>query len=158
MPAMTLRPFDPAHAATVSSWARTDAEVRAWCAWTQAPVAPEAVAAWGREEGVRAYALAEEGRPVAYGELWVDPEEQEVELARLIVDPGHRGRGVGRLLAARLAAQARSVYPRVHLRVQPDNAVAQRCYAAAGFVRVSAAEEERWNRGQPVPYVWMTFR
>jgi hypothetical protein len=31
--------------------------------------------------------LREDGRPVAYGELWHDADEDEIGLARLIVDP-----------------------------------------------------------------------
>ena len=157
-PPPTLVPFDPAHAATVSSWARTDAEVRAWCARDLAPVPPEAIAAWGREEGVRAHALLEGGRPVAYGELWVDAEAGEVEVARLLVDPERRGLGLGRFLAARLAERARGIHPRVFLRVHPDNAIARRCYAAAGFERVPPQDEDLWNRGQPARYVWMAHR
>ena len=65
--------------------------------------------------------------------LWVDYAEAEVELARLIVDPGERGQGLGRRLVAGLADLARSRYPRVFLRVHPDNIAAQRCYAGSGF-------------------------
>lgn len=40
----------------------------------------------------------------------------------------------------------------------PGNAAALACYRAAGFAgfaRLDPATEERWNRGQPRPYVWM---
>jgi RimJ/RimL family protein N-acetyltransferase len=43
----------------------------------------------------------------------------------------------------------------VFLRVLPDNVVAQRAYAAAGFARVSPQLEQEWNSGQPAQYVWM---
>jgi ribosomal protein S18 acetylase RimI-like enzyme len=152
---MELRPFDPVHAPTVASWARTDDEARAWCARDRAPVPPEAVLSWSREDGVAAYLLHDEDGPVAYGELWVDDDDREVELARLIVDPKRRSRGVGRRLAVSLAEAARRSHPRVFLRVRPENAAALRCYSAAGFRRVSAATEEAWNRGQPAVYVWM---
>ena len=46
----------------------------------------------------------------------------------------------------------------VTLRVHSRNDVAIRCYHAAGFERVSAAEEIEWNKGQPVVYVWMAHR
>ena len=43
----------------------------------------------------------------------------------------------------------------VFMRVHPDNAVALRSYAGAGFVPVSAAEAAAWNVGQPTQYVWL---
>jgi hypothetical protein len=49
-------------------------------------------------------------------------------------------------------------HPFVALRVHPDNAVARRCYAAAGFERATPSEEDEWNRGQPVAFVWMVWR
>ena len=104
---------------------------------------------------------APDGRlAVAYGELWPDPAESEVELARLIVDPRRRNRHVGRALAGRLAARAAADHPElglVVLRVQPGNEAAMRAYAAAGFQRVGPEEEAAWNRGQRVAWAWMRF-
>ncbi|MGI3223421.1 GNAT family N-acetyltransferase [Streptomyces sp. GTA36] len=60
--------------------------------------------------------LVEDERPVAYGELWFDAEEDEVELARIIVAPDARGRGLGRVLvrgSARRGPQLRTL-GRVH--------------------------------------------
>jgi hypothetical protein len=45
----------------------------------------------------------------------------------------------------------------VFLRVRPDNAPALRCYAAAGFARVPAADEAAFNQGQPGPYAWLAY-
>jgi ribosomal protein S18 acetylase RimI-like enzyme len=162
-PARRLVPFEPRRAARVASWAATPAEVRAWCARDEAPVPAAVVAAWAAAADVEAFLLLDAGadggeEPVAYGELWVDEAEGEVELARLIVDPAHRGRGVGRALARALAARARDDHPAlplVALRVLPDNAAALRAYAAAGFVRVDPPTEAAWNAGQPVAWAWM---
>ncbi|WP_146009406.1 hypothetical protein [Deinococcus planocerae] len=58
-------------------------------AWhVPSPPSPEVVLAWQRDAvvEVRSFVLVR-GEPLAYGELWIDREEQEVELARLIVDP-----------------------------------------------------------------------
>ena len=44
---------------------------------------------------MRAFVLCDARRPVAYGEVWIDEKEQEVELARILVDPGFRRRGHG---------------------------------------------------------------
>jgi ribosomal protein S18 acetylase RimI-like enzyme len=162
---MPLRPFDTADAATVAGWARTAEEASMWCGHAGWPVPADKVAEWSTEDDVRAFGLYAEpvGRSassrteddlVGYGELWFDPDESEVELARLIIDPRYRGRGAGRELVAELVARADS--PQIFLRVHPDNAVALHCYAGAGFVRVDAVRETEWNEFQPVPYVWLT--
>jgi ribosomal protein S18 acetylase RimI-like enzyme len=147
--------FETELATTVSGWATTDAEVQAWCSRDHAPVAPEVIIGWSEPEDVTAYAGWVEGTPVAYGELWLDDEEAEVELARLIVAPDHRRRGLGRELVVELTELARQHHETVALRVVATNSQARRCYESAGFERVSAAEEQEWNQGQPVAYVWM---
>lgn len=103
-----LRPFPAELAGVVSGWARTDEEALMWCGAGAAPVPAEQVSAWACEDGVQPFGLYRGQRLVAYGELWVDDEEAEVELARLIVNPGERGQGLGRYLAAGLACAARS--------------------------------------------------
>jgi ribosomal protein S18 acetylase RimI-like enzyme len=129
-----------------------------WCGRPAAPVPAGQINAWAHEDGVEPFGLYREGRLVGYGELWVDDDEAEVELARLIVDPGERGQGLGRCLVTGLADLARSRYPRVFLRVHPDNIAAQRCYAAAGFGPVEPQQAAAWNASQPVDYVWLTAR
>ena len=97
-----------------------------------------------------------DGEPVAYGEIWEDADENEAELARLIVDPARRGLGLGRTLVRELLAEARRRgWSDVWLRVVPDNEPALRAYAAAGFTRASAEEEAAFNVGQPVGFAWM---
>jgi len=144
-------------AGVVSGWARTDEEVLMWCGAAAAPVAAEQISAWAREDGVEPFGLYRGQRLVAYGELWVDDGEAEVELARLVVDPGERGQGLGRRLAAGLARLARSRHPRVFLRVHPGNIVAQRCYATAGFAPVEPHQAASWNVGQPIGYLWLSL-
>lgn len=154
---LRLRPFRADSASVVSSWATTDEEVIMWCGRLARPVPPEQINAWAREEGVQPFGLYRSGRLVAYGELWVDDGEAEVELARLIVDPSERGQGLGRHLTAGLADLARSRYPRVFLRVHPDNIAAQRCYAAAGFQPVEPDQAAAWNACQPIQYIWLSL-
>lgn len=150
-------PFDGAAAALVAGWGCTADEVRQWCGHPTAPVPAGMIRSWSAPPDVAAFLLVDGEDPVGYGELWVDDEEGEVELAHVIVAPDRRGQGVGRRLVEVLVAQARRHHPVVTLRVHPDNAAAQRCYLAAGFVRASAEEESAWNRLQPVDYVWMVL-
>ena len=154
---LRLHPFPADSASVVSSWATTDEEVVMWCGRPAAPVPPEQINAWASEDGGQPFGLYRDGQLVAYGELWVDDGEAEVELARLIVDPRERGQRLGRRLVAGLADLARSRYPRVFLRVHPDTIAAQRCYAAAGFQPVEPDQAAVWNASQPVDYIWLSL-
>jgi ribosomal protein S18 acetylase RimI-like enzyme len=156
--ALRLHPFPADSAGVVAGWATTNEEVAMWCGRPAAPVPAGQINAWAHEDGVEPFGLYREGRLVGYGELWVDDDEAEVELARLIVDPGERGQGLGRCLVTGLADLARSRYPRVFLRVHPDNIAALRCYAAAGFGPVEPQQAAAGNASQPVDYVWLTAR
>ena len=155
---MELRPFHAGAAPRVSSWATSADEVWAWCSRRDVPVPVQVIIDWSSAADVEAYTLVDGDEIVAYGELWLDDEETEVELARLIVAPAHRPRGVGRQLVAALTGRAHRRQPLAVLRVLPGNTAARRCYAAAGFERVTSAEEAEWNVRQPVAYVWMVNR
>jgi ribosomal protein S18 acetylase RimI-like enzyme len=155
--ALRLHPFSADSAHVVSGWAQTNEEVLMWCGLPAAPVSAEQIHAWADEDWVQPFGLYSNERLVAYGELWVDDDEAGVELARLIVDPAERGRGLGRRLASGLADLARSRYPLVFLRVHPDNIAAQRCYARTGFEPVEPGQAAVWNAYQPVNYVWLSL-
>lgn len=150
-----LRAFETSDAAVVAGWSGSAEESRRWCSRDQ--VSAEAVAGWAVAPDVVAYAAVEEGLLVGYGELWLDDEEAEVELARLIVAPQHRGRGLGRRLAAALTAEALGRHRAVFMRVYPNNTAALRCYAGAGFAPVPPEQADEWNKVQPVPYVWLRY-
>src|SRR5690242_6693745 len=143
---LRLRPFDPAAAPTVAGWATTEPETRMWCGRDAAP--PEVVAGWADEPGVTPFGLYHDERLVGYGETWVDDDEAEVELARLVIDPTERAHGLGRRLVTELVAVALRHHPTVFMRVHPDNAPALRCYAAVDFVPVDPALAAEWNKPQ----------
>jgi ribosomal-protein-alanine N-acetyltransferase len=151
----TLIPFTAARAGLVASWSTSADEADMWCSRPEHPFPPDVVAGWGTAPDVRAYLLLADGEPVGYGEVWSDEEENEAELARLIVAPAARGRGVGRALTAELVAHAG--YEDVFLRVRPDNAIALATYRGAGFEDVPAELQAEWNAPQPRPYAWLRY-
>ncbi|MCX2185003.1 GNAT family N-acetyltransferase [Streptomyces sp. SKN60] len=153
---MDLLPFSAAHAVAVANWPTSGSEVFMWCGQQKFPVPTQTVADWQRDDDVQAHVLVEDCRLVGYGELWFDAEEDEVELARIIVAPGSRMKGLGRVLVRGLLAQALGAgYRDVFMRVHPHNETALRCYRGAGFVPVDVGLAQSWNADQPVNYVWL---
>ncbi|HEX5640798.1 MAG TPA: GNAT family N-acetyltransferase [Thermoleophilia bacterium] len=156
-PSDTLEPFRTAHARELAGWAATAAEARRWggqdVVW---PVAASVVSAWHADPGVRPFVLVRSGMLLGYGEVWIDEEEREVELARIIVRPERRGRGLGRLLVRLLLEQAAQTgHQTAFVRVAPGNAAALACYRNAGLAPVSEEERQAFNEGQPLEYVWL---
>ncbi|QIG43850.1 GNAT family N-acetyltransferase [Nocardioides anomalus] len=150
---MTLVPFAADCAPLVVGWCGASPYSAEWV-----PVgrtAPEVVAGWLDDPDISGHLLlGEDSVPVAYGEVWLEPDGDEAELAHLVVDPALCGRGLGAHVGRALAA---TVPPEraVFLRVHPDNVVAQACYRSIGFARVAAEDEAAWNAGQPTAYWWM---
>jgi ribosomal protein S18 acetylase RimI-like enzyme len=152
-----LRSPSEAEASVLVGWSLSAAETKRWCSSDEHPVSSERVLSWWQPADVEAYvAVDAAGVLVGYGELWLDPDEDEVELARLIVAPMIRGQGVGRRLVAALVERARTTgLANVILRVSRGNPAAVRCYRASGFRRLDAERNAVWNMGQPAPYIWM---
>lgn len=147
-----LRPFVPDDTPSVIAWYEQPRSL-----WV-GPFVPGDIERWHADPDVHPYMLCNGPTPVAYGELWLDPIEEEVELARLIVAPEHRGQGYGVTLVRLLLEEARhTAYSRVFLRVVPDNSIAIGCYRKAGFTPVSPAEQQLFNQGQPLEYLWMAI-
>lgn len=143
-------------AAIIASWSSTAAEAAAWVS-SPAPVTAEVVRGWWRRPDVTARLLLDpDGIPVAYGEVWDDEDEDEVELARLIVDPTRRRQGIGRRLVELLLDLAEQHQRSdCFLRVVPDNTAARALYRSTGFLEVDEATMAEWNAGQPTRYIWM---
>lgn len=141
---MTLRRATHDDVATIAAWH---------------PMDPAGVLEWWSGDDVVPWVLEHDGVPVGYGELWLDRDEDEVELARLIVPAPLRGRGHGGRLTELLTAKAgRAGLATTMLRTTEDNDVAIACYAARGFVRLPPEEEAVWNDGQRRAWVWMVLR
>jgi ribosomal-protein-alanine N-acetyltransferase len=140
----------------VVGWIGSADELEAWASRRDFPPLPQLLSEWHRDPDVHPYLLVAAGRLCAYGEVWEDREEEEAELARIVVAPSERGRGLGRALVRLLAAEAAVMgFRDVWVRVVPWNAPALACYRSAGFVRASPEEQERFNQGQPREYVWL---
>jgi ribosomal protein S18 acetylase RimI-like enzyme len=156
---MELRGFDVGKAAVVAGWATSAREVSLLSGRTQFPFPAELARSWAKPaDDVRCYLYYVSGEPVGYGELWLDDEEDEVELARIIVRPGSRGRGIGTAFVKALLGPALEAgYSDVFLRVRPDNDVAIRTYRRVGFEYVAADLADEWNKDQPVAYTWMQY-
>ena len=149
-----------ADAGLVAGWSRSAEEARRWCSVAEHPFPAERVRGWWADPDVQPWLLVEEpdADPVGYGELWLDEEEDEVELARLIVDPTQRRRGLGRALVGQLVAAATATgLSACLLRVAPDNGPAIALYRAAGFSEVEPERAAEWNQGQPAAYRWFEW-
>lgn len=147
------------HAELVAGWSRSAEEADRWASRAEHPFPASALITWWEDTDVQPWLLVDpDGVPVAYGEVWDDEDEAEVELARLIVDPDRRRRGVGRRLVDELVALARNTgRAACFLRVAPGNLAALALYRSAGFRDVAAALAAEWNQHQPVAYVWLEF-
>jgi [ribosomal protein S18]-alanine N-acetyltransferase len=162
MPARLIEP-NPADAAQIASWSTSAQDARWWCSRAEHPFPPDVVRSWWDRSDVRPYLLTtgldgtdDTLRAVGYGELWLDQDEDEVELARLIVDPALRGRGLGRELVRLLLERAAATGLRqCFLRVDPTNDRAGRVYLAAGFRDVEPELADQWNIGQSTAFRWL---
>ena len=139
---LQLRAFSAELADVVSGWVRTDEEALMWCGARAAPVPAAQVSAWAREDGVEQFGLYQGQRLVAFGELWVDDQEAEVELARLIVDPDVRGQGLGRYLTVALDRLARLRHPSRSglIRRQPGTSANRSTTSGSAWPRNPATE------------------
>jgi ribosomal protein S18 acetylase RimI-like enzyme len=154
--AITLSPFQEAHAATVLGWIRSPEEAEAWASIHLDEVGVERLRRWHEDPDVHPYVGLARGGLVGYGEVWEDAEAREAELARIVVAPELRGRGLGRRLTRLLAERAQDAgFAEIWLRVVASNSAALAAYRSAGFVRAAAAQERLFNEGQPREYVWM---
>lgn len=156
---MELRGFSEQYDVLVASWPVDAIEVGLLSGRTEYPFPRELTGSWRRiASDVQSYLLFDGDRPVGYGEVWLDDDEDEVELARIIVDPAVRGRGIGSALIQALLGPGREAgMSEIFLRVRPENAVAIRTYLRCGFADVPQASMDEWNAGQPIAYRWMRY-
>ncbi len=156
---IALQPFAADQIAEIASWLLSAKEASAWAGRdTPFPLTPDQFRRWHDDPDVYPFIACDDGNLIAYGEIWVDTMEQEIELARIIVHPSRRAMGIGRAFVVALVDRAASYgLTDVFMRVMPDNDPAIRCYQASGFERVSSGDEKTYNQGQPYDYVWLKY-
>jgi ribosomal protein S18 acetylase RimI-like enzyme len=156
---MELREFEAVHTAVVAGWATSAEEVGLLAGRAEYPFPVELVDDWRKVgDDIRPYLYFDGARPIGYAELWLDADEDEVELARIILAPDVRGKGLGPVFVRALLGPALdSGYSDVFLRVRPDNVPAIRTYERAGFLRVADELAAEWNKVQPIAYTWMQY-
>jgi len=152
-------PFDKDHVEDIACWPQNEIEARSWAGQSVSfPVLPEQICCWHCDASVFPMVGEVNDELVAYGELWIDEDEGEIELARIIVKPNFRNQGVGKKIVAALVERAATFgLDDVFIRVMPDNVRAIRCYLASGFERISESDEAFFNDGQPCQYVWLKY-
>ena len=91
-------------------------------------------------------ALFDQGRVAGFGQI-IDKPDRRKHLARIIVDPTSRGRGLGRKLVEGLMAEARGTGARcMSLNVHPGNEAAIRLYSSLGFAAAVDPDPNRTGR------------
>jgi ribosomal protein S18 acetylase RimI-like enzyme len=156
---MELREFEGVHTALVAGWATSAAEVGLLAGRAEYPFPVELLDSWRKvDDDIQPYLYFDGERPIGYAELWLDADEDEVELARIILAPDVRGKGLGPVFVRALLGPALdSGYSDVFLRVRPDNVPAIRTYERVGFLRVADELAAEWNKAQPIAYTWMQY-
>lgn len=149
------------HAAMVADWALEQQPILG--ARGAQPFAVTVVSAWWNQPRVRPMLLVDQVRaPVAYGEIWDNPDQDESELAHLFIHPRRDSAAVYRCLIGGLVDRARDD-GRAHclVRVPRGNHEVIELTRSLGFHDVDQTTVAAWNQEQPRSYHWLehpTFR
>ncbi|MDX8344930.1 GNAT family N-acetyltransferase [Rossellomorea sp. YZS02] len=96
---------------------------------------PDMFHSWYEAHDQFGYIFEDDSKAVAYGEIWVDAEEEDLELAHLVVAPSLRNKGIGKRLIQELLELCKDYpYEWVYMRIKPGNLQAIQCYKGAEFV------------------------
>lgn len=151
---LTLRPYLPSDAATITSWLKSEYLMRQWCAdrYERYPVTPEDMNAYHAMyidgQRSRALTMTDGDDIVGYITLRIPADDStEQRLGFVIVDDSKRGCGLGKALVSMAVKYAFETLgsTKVSLGVFENNPSAIHCYESAGFRRVSLPETESYE-------------
>lgn len=149
-----LRKVRESDLAEIAHWDLSATDLQYWAAISSKGESLKLkLAGWLQESYVNGFAFEANEHLMGYGELW--KEAEEIEIARLLINPNFRRQGFGRLLTKALLREAKQMTPNVWMRVHPDNKAAQKLYSCSGFKRGSEEQQRNFNTNQPIQYVWM---
>lgn len=141
----TLRKAQSCDYAAIAGWLPDASATLRWAGpKISFPLTSAALEEQVQVAGGESYVLVNHLDSVAFGQFWTFAPGA-VHLGRLIVGPGHRRRGFGRVLCSQLISVAvRSTRARaVSLRVYRDNLVARNLYSSLGFEEVLAESDDQ---------------
>lgn len=131
-----LREATPQDVRLIERWLENPGDCRMAIGHT--PLAGRDFLEWLEAKDQQCWILDGPEGPVGYGEMWVDADARDLELAHLVISPAHRNRGLGRVLTQLLFDRGKPYgFPSVFMRIYPGNEPALKCYATAGFTRVA---------------------
>ena len=148
---LKLRPYKPFDAETILSWLDSEYTMRIWSGPRHPHFPPPLKELQDLYEGYSTQAVNfpmvayDEGGAVGVVTLrFLAPDEKEVRLCNILVDPAQRGSGIGRELLAMAVDYSFHCLKaeKVTLGVLDENERAIRCYRAAGF---RPLPEDRWR-------------
>ncbi|MCW3479574.1 GNAT family N-acetyltransferase [Neisseriaceae bacterium JH1-16] len=150
---MALHRADAADLATLSGWIADARECLRWGGpQLRFPLELPGLAEQLAMTDGNSFCLREAGRCLAFGQLLVRGPHR-LHLARILVDPAARGRGLGRALVVELLAEAQRRRARIAtLNVYRWNPVAQALYGSLGFEEADMPGDEA-VRGDDVVFM-----
>lgn len=129
---MNIRKVTPEYEPVIKEWLNNP--VDCMLVTGRQPYSSDMFHSWCEAHDQFGYMLEEDSKSVAYGEIWVDQEEEDLELAHLVVHPSLRNKGVGKRLIKELLEKCKEYpYEWVYMRIEPHNARAIQCYKGVGF-------------------------
>ena len=155
---LAIGDFRHEHGETVIGWVQSAPESLRWSSVPYLRLETGVLDEWHAQPGIVPCVGLLAGDLCAYGQVLEDHGEDEAEVARVIVAPDRRGQGVGQAFVGLLANEARRRgFTSIVARAVRGDRVAFACYQAAGFVRMTWAEEAALNVDQDQEYVWLRF-
>ena len=155
---IALGDFRDEHGETVVGWVRSATESLTWSSVPFLRLDTGVLDEWHAQPGIVPCVGTLGDELCAYGQVLEDHGEDEAEVSRVIVAADRRGQGIGQAFARLLAGEARRRgFSSIFARAVRGDRVTFACYEAAGFVRMTWAEEASLNVDQDQDYVWLRF-